>query len=331
VRAACAFADHKWFSPGFGQTNATGCVIMRGSGSSGQPSFAPDFAGIPQLFCCHHERIAENVPFIHTNIRKSKRPRQQLSANTILQVMPKISLSLLTPAFQQLVHYRSLALKFEEYHHRPCPHLYWRWFWSWHQSIWKKRTAVLDRQPWVTFDSKKTIGRFARPGAKVFEFGMGGSTLYFLDCGCEVISVDHDREWFDRATQIIGHSPRWEGRLIEPEPISLAEHRTERYRSGESPYEASSFELYVKSLTSEPDECFDVIMIDGRARVDAAIASAPKIRPGGGLILDNSERDRYAMIHRYFSELKWKPQRFPGPGPYVWHEFWETTVWTKPQ
>jgi predicted O-methyltransferase YrrM len=53
------------------------------------------------------------------------------------------------------------------------------------------------------------------------------------------------------------------------------------------------FALYVKQIDEFPDEYFDIILIDGRARPSCIKRSVSKVKPGGLLILDNSEREYY--------------------------------------
>lgn len=67
---------------------------------------------------------------------------------------------------------------------------------------WKHaiRPAVLmtERMPWISFPGpidllSKTLG----PADGVFEYGGGGSTLFWIDRVAEVVTVEHDAEWFN--------------------------------------------------------------------------------------------------------------------------------------
>ena len=55
----------------------------------------------------------------------------------------------------------------------------------------------------------------------------------------------------------------------------------------------ASFERYVRAIDDYPDGHFHVVSVDGRARVACLERALAKIAPGGLLILDNSQRDRY--------------------------------------
>lgn len=50
---------------------------------------------------------------------------------------------------------------------------------------------------------------------------------------------------------------------------------------------------YVSQIDAFADASFDVVLIDGRARPACICHSVAKVKPGGMLILDNSDRAYY--------------------------------------
>jgi hypothetical protein len=55
-----------------------------------------------------------------------------------------------------------------------------------------------------------------------------------------------------------------------------------------------------------------------------------KIKQGGIILLDNSEREEYLSALNYFVKPGWKIQHFWGPGPSaIWPVFWRTTAFIK--
>ena len=62
---------------------------------------------------------------------------------------------------------------------------------------------------------------------------------------------------------------------------------------GSSVIPGASFERYVKAIDDYPDGHFQVVSVDGRASVACLERALPKVAPGGLLILDNSQRERY--------------------------------------
>ena len=48
------------------------------------------------------------------------------------------------------------------------------------------------------------------------------------------------------------------------------------------------------AICDEPDASLDLVVVDGRARVECARRAMPKVKPGGLLLLDDTSRERYA-------------------------------------
>src|SRR3972149_5458066 len=65
------------------------------------------------------------------------------------------------------------------------------------------RTPITDRRPWMTYPAVNWLQRRVRPGMRVFEWGMGGSTMFFLNTGAHVTSVEHDAAWHDVVTRYL--------------------------------------------------------------------------------------------------------------------------------
>ena len=52
--------------------------------------------------------------------------------------------------------------------------------------------------PWITYPAFRQLQRTVKPDAKVFEFGCGGSSLWWASHAAEVTSVEHDADWAAR-------------------------------------------------------------------------------------------------------------------------------------
>ena len=142
----------------------------------------------------------------------------------------------------------------------------WRW-WS-----LLRRYPIESRVPWLPFRVIERLERELTPTSRVFEYGGGGSTLWFADhCG-EVVTVEHDDDWY---------------RLLAERTASL-EHVTIFHRGATDGYAE-----YVPAIQGYPDDHFDVVVVDGRERVRCFAASLTKVRPGGLVVLDDTNRDRY--------------------------------------
>jgi hypothetical protein len=78
---------------------------------------------------------------------------------------------------------------------------------------------------------------------------------------------------------------------------------------------------YYSKVNEYPDEYFDFVLIDGRARVNCGKNAIDKLKSGGIFILDNSERQRYRPLHELL--IKW-------PSIYTTTGLTDTTIWIKP-
>jgi hypothetical protein len=171
------------------------------------------------------------------------------------------------------------------------------------------------RVPWWPYDAVTWMAGHLPPHARVFEYGGGGSTLWLADQGAAVLCVEHHEAWYRQLEQ------------------ALRPAATIRYRatlptgSITSQVEPGFFDSYVDAICDEPDASFDLVIVDGRARVECARRAMPKVKPGGLLLLDDTRRERYqpaiallAGWDRYVFEGLKPGDVFPG----------QTSVWRRP-
>jgi predicted O-methyltransferase YrrM len=94
-----------------------------------------------------------------------------------------------------------------------------------------------------------------------------------------------------------------------------------------SQVEGGFFDSYVAAIDDEPDESLDVVIVDGRARVECVRRAMPKVRSGGLLILDDTQRARYRPAIELLAG--WERQVFTGLKPGDQHPA-QTSAWRKP-
>jgi hypothetical protein len=87
------------------------------------------------------------------------------------------------------------------------------------------------------------------------------------------------------------------------------------------------FRNYVCQIDPYPDNYFDIVSIDGRARPSCIMHSVSKVKVGGMLILDNAER-KY-----YFTKTKdylgnYEKKEFWGVGP-IGVNLWKTDIYLR--
>ena len=204
-----------------------------------------------------------------------------------------------------------------------------RWLTS---NIDPDRSALRDAAPWITFQAREWLHEYLARNKNpiAFEYGSGGSTVFLAERAQRLISVEHDPAWY----RAVSHSLAAQ-RIVNCEYILVAPGSApavnsdvadpESFRS--AVYPDMSFQAYVKTINAFPEGCFGVILIDGRARPSCIRYARKKVKPGGILILDNSEREHYVLGKALLAN--WERRDFFGPGPYG-RFFWQTSIWTRP-
>jgi len=137
--------------------------------------------------------------------------------------------------------------------------------------------------PWLTPQAIRILIDWVRCTDRGIEWGSGKSTAWFAQRIEHLVSIEHDLIWYERTlTWLVrnGLSSRVEQRLL---PLR---REVERKDSGE----VVTHQPYVTVVNEYCDESFDFALVDGRLRHLCTAMVLPKIRPGGLLILDNSER-----------------------------------------
>ncbi len=167
----------------------------------------------------------------------------------------------------------------------------------------KLKTSPVDLSlPWISFLALEYIDAFIKKYPKkslnIFEYGSGGSTLYFSDKVGSLHSVEHDLSWYKYIIKKIKLNDKFIVQLVEPEVNNdISANRSPSvptdYYSSLDLFKTCNFESYVKSIENFENNYFDIILIDGRSRVSCILHAINKLKKGGILILDNAERERY--------------------------------------
>ena len=167
------------------------------------------------------------------------------------------------------------------------------------------------RKPWINYPATDLLSSRLHTGQSVFEFGAGGSTLFFLDKGLRVTTVEHDCKWFQTISDAVsshGQVSAWRGLLCEPsirstQPDPSDWANPEAYASSSRLHQNHDFSVYAKSIDRFKNERFDLVLIDGRARPSCVKHAACKVKQGGFLLVDNTERAHY-VTPRTLDHLK---------------------------
>ncbi|MCI0438025.1 MAG: class I SAM-dependent methyltransferase [Chloroflexi bacterium] len=160
--------------------------------------------------------------------------------------------------------------------------------------------SVKARIPYMPYKATAWLESYLKPDMSVFEYGSGGSTLFLAKRVGRLVSIEHDAGWHSRISSLISEMEitNCEYVLREPEQASAravaSASNHQRYTSSAGNFEGLSFQAYVEWIDRYPDRSFDLVIVDGRARAACVSHSIAKVRSGGYLLLDDSERQRYA-------------------------------------
>ena len=199
----------------------------------------------------------------------------------------------------------------------------------WIRSLLPGHNALSDKVEWITFKAKAWMESYLKPDMSVFEYGSGGSTIFLSSRVNTLISIEHDRSWYRKVSGALSKEEisNCEYILCEPEKKisgTMFSCNCKNHASALRRYAGMSFEKYVKSIEKYPNGSFDLVIVDGRARSSCIFHALSKIRSGGYLMLDNSERERYSEAISVLAD--YKRTDFFGIGPYNIY-LWRTSVW----
>lgn len=153
--------------------------------------------------------------------------------------------------------------------------------------------------PWMAPPAVRWLRRSARADWEVLEIGSGTSTVWWANRVAHVHTFESDQKWASLVVELLqegGDSGR--GRRVQA--VTMHAIPLSAFRS-----EVDSFQ----------DGMFDAVVVDSAEsyageRIDLALAVAPKIRPGGFLVIDDSDRLEYELPEGAF--MNWRALRCRG-------------------
>jgi hypothetical protein len=182
--------------------------------------------------------------------------------------------------------------------------------------------------PWITYPAIEMLKRIDTRDARVFEYGAGNSSIWWAARAREVVSVEYDADWqrfvsqepternrirvIEKGAQLSPDIAQWLEREffdknLDPEPS---------YKYGPSPSVACRpFMAYATSLLQYPVGYFDVIVIDGAARVLCSWLSTSVLADDGLIVFDNTDRVIYAKGYEHLAQKGFGRLDFWGPSP----------------
>jgi len=202
---------------------------------------------------------------------------------------------------------------------------------DWKTSRKRGVTPISHGLPWMNYAAIEFLENYLQPSFKVFEWGMGGSTIYWSARAAEVVSVEHDAQWFDTAQEALGDADETVAKrsMILHEPSAEA---TKVFTSGDKKYDGMSFEAYSRAIEEFPEGYFDLIVVDGRARMACLHNCMKQLSKTGVILLDNSDYARYQTeLNRFWQAHQEDFERtdFLSPTPFSSNIGSQTTVFMR--
>ena len=163
---------------------------------------------------------------------------------------------------------------------------------GWFNSFKSKTAVDKNNNPilWMTYPFSDFIKDRLNNSLTVFEFGSGNSTLYLSKMVRNVISVEHNKQWYNRLVKTL------------PDNVEVI------YR------DVAENESYEKSCL-EFNKSYDIIFVDGQKRNECISHGIKALSNNGIIILDDSERSEYRDGIKLLEENYFKRIDFWGIAP----------------
>jgi len=121
--------------------------------------------------------------------------------------------------------------------------------------------------PMISYRARREISTLLTQKSRVVEFGSGNSTPWFAARAGFILSIEDQPQWYNHVQQILAN--------LEIKNVS---------------HELRSEKTYV-DLSNIDDGTLDFSLVDGTDREGCILSVVPKLKSGGSLYLDNSDKD----------------------------------------
>lgn len=141
--------------------------------------------------------------------------------------------------------------------------------------------------PWISIPTIELLKEKDLSQLFVFEYGAGNSTIWFSKRVNKIVSIEHDKEWFEFVQKMI---------------------------------DANNSKVYFKELSYGGDYSrsildyndVDIALVDGRDRVNCAKNALTQLSEKGVIILDDAQRENYKEAKEYILSKGFKTLNLVG-------------------
>lgn len=164
---------------------------------------------------------------------------------------------------------------------------------GWFRSM--ESSQVVDSEgkpiPWLTYPALDFLAGRIESSMIVFEYGSGNSTLWWSERVGRIISCEHDKEWYAMHESVM------------PSHITYLYRRC---KGGSKDYEEEILGY---------ENMIDILVLDGRQRVNCAVNGLKSLREAGVILWDNSDRTEYQPGYDFLVANGFNKLDFWGMGP----------------
>jgi len=173
------------------------------------------------------------------------------------------------------------------------------------ESVRKKDSIDKDGNPipWITYPAIEFLKTRLNKSMEVSEYGCGNSTLWLAKRVKSVISIEHNKSWFEKVNK------------IKPKNVTLI---LKELNSGD--YSREILNYY---------NSFDIIVIDGRDRVKCVKNSLNALKENGVVVWDDSDRKDYEKGYAFLKRNGFQRIDFWGIGATVAIKFCTSIFYRK--
>lgn len=134
-------------------------------------------------------------------------------------------------------------------------------------------TLPMGDKPWMPMAAIKWLEAIIKPSWRIFEWGAGGSTLWFAQRAKAVYSIEGDLGW---SVAVLDRAEEMGLENVDVRHVACV-------------HDVGPFDEYARIIEDYP-AMFDLILIDGcnGTRLGCARRAVTKVKPGGYIMLDNS-------------------------------------------
>ncbi len=158
--------------------------------------------------------------------------------------------------------------------------------------------------PWMVYPAVEFLVPRLRPDMSVFEYGSGNSTLWWASRVRELVSCEHDPAWYEKVRAGV--------------PANVTMLHVPLVPGGD----------YCRKV-SEYREAFDIVIIDGRDRVNCAVHAMTALKPDGVILWDDTYRSEYQEGYDALARAGYRRIDFRGFAP-VFNQYGQTGIFYRP-